>query len=410
MSDHRTTAARILLLGACCLIASSPARAEEPPTLGEALTKGTLSLNLRYRYEAVDQASFDDNGKASTLRTALGYRTGEWRRLAAFVEFEDVRTLGLSNDHNNLGSGSAGNGVTDLPAIPDAPITEVHQAYLDWRPLDALPIRGGRQELIVDNARFIGNVGWRQNHQGFDGVTAHFKGIENLDLGYAYLARQRTVTGASRPMSTSHLDGAYTFAGLGTLRAYLLAIDFDQEALWALSTTTLGASFAGRAALGGELSLSYRLELAMQEDGGSNPRNVDADYRRAELGLARGAFTAGAGYELLGGSAADGAFQTPLATLHAFNGWADVFLATPSTGLRDLFLSCGAGIGRWKLAAVYHDFAADSGGADYGSELDASVVFTAPWKQKFALEVAVYDADANGTDTDKLFIWTQWGF
>jgi hypothetical protein len=38
------------------------------------------------------------------------------------------------------------------------------------------------------------------------------------------------------------------------------------------------------------------------------------------------------------------------------------------------------------------------------------VVFTAPWKQKFALEVALYDADAHGADTDKLFVWTQWGF
>lgn len=66
-------------------------------------------------------------------------------------------------------------------------------------------------------------------------------------------------------MSTSHLDGAYALGGLGTLRAYLLAIDYDQEALWTLSSTTLGASFVGKAPLGNEISLSYRLELALYD-------------------------------------------------------------------------------------------------------------------------------------------------
>ena len=118
------------------------------------------------------------------------------------VEFENVVNIGFSNDHNNLGAGSLWNGVTDRPVIADPPITEINQVYLDWKPLDSLPLRGGRQEIIIDNARFIGNVGWRQNHQTFDGATAHFTGVKNLDLGYAYIARQRTVTGASRPMST----------------------------------------------------------------------------------------------------------------------------------------------------------------------------------------------------------------
>ena len=33
----------------------------------------------------------------------------------------------------------------------------------------------------------------------------------------------------------------------------------------------------------------------------------------------------------------DGQLQTPLATLHAFNGWADMFLTTPANGLQDLY-------------------------------------------------------------------------
>ena len=46
--------------------------ADDPVSLGTALTKGEISLNLRYRYEDVDQEAFDNKGKASTLRTTLG--------------------------------------------------------------------------------------------------------------------------------------------------------------------------------------------------------------------------------------------------------------------------------------------------------------------------------------------------
>jgi hypothetical protein len=409
MSNAPTRFSRFLILGLLLVAVASPAFAEDPPTLGEAITKGKISLNLRYRFEEVDQVGIEDRGKASTLRTTLGYRTGWWKRLAAFVEFEDVRNLGFSNEHNNLGAGSLWNGVTDRPVIADPPLTEINQAYLDWKPINSLPIRGGRQEIIVDNSRFIGNVGWRQNHQSFDAAKIHFTGVKNLDLGLAYISRQRTVTGASRPMSTGHLDGAYEFSGIGTLRAYLLSVDYDQEALWELSTSTIGASFAGTAKLSDTLDLTYRLELAQQSDTGDNPDSVDADYVRADVGLKFGSVNIGAGYEVLGGGSG-GSFNTPLATLHKFNGWADKFLATPGDGLRDAFFSVGAKLGRWSLVGIYHDFSADSGGASWGSELDAHVVYATPWKQKVALKFAHYDADQWRTDTDKIWIWTSWGF
>ena len=382
--------------------------AEDPPNLGEAITKGKVSLNLRYRYEEVD-GTLDEPGKASTLRTALGYRTLWWKRLAALVQFEDVRNIGYSNEHNNAGFGSLWNGVTDRPIIADPPLTEVNQAYLEWKPIDSLPFRGGRQEIVVDNSRFIGNVAWRQNFQSFDAARVNFTGVKNLDLGLIYIARQRTVTGASRPMQTGHLDGAFAFSGVGTLRAYALSIDYDDEVLWRLSTTTLGASFAGKTTLSNTLALTYRIELARQNDTGNNPQTVDADYVRADLGLGVGKVSFGAGYEVLGGGD-DGSFKTPLATLHKFNGWADRFLATPADGLQDAFFSVGATFGRWNLVAIYHDFSADSGGSSWGDEIDAQVIYTAPWKQKIALKYARYRADEWAWDTDKLWIFTSWGF
>jgi hypothetical protein len=408
MSHRPTLIAIRLALGLLMAAAAVPALADEPVTLGDAVTKGKISLNLRYRYEEVDESS-NERGKASTLRTVLGYRTGWWKRLAAFVELEDVRNLGFSNEHNNLGAGSLWNGVTDRPIIADPPITEVNQGYLEWKPIDALPIRGGRQEIIVDNARFIGNVGWRQNHQSFDAARINFTGVENLELGLIYIARQRTVTGASNPMSTGHLDGSYTFESVGTLHAYVLSIDYDQEALRHLSTSTVGASIGGQAKLSDTLDLRYRLELARQNDAGNNPETVEADYLRADLGFEIGKLGFGAGYEVLGGGD-DGSFNTPLATLHGFNGWADRFLATPADGLRDAFVSIGATLGQWSLVGIYHDFSADSGGASWGTELDAQIVYTTAWKQTVALKYARYDADQWALDTKKLWIFTSWGF
>src|SRR3546814_1461069 len=47
-------------------------------------------------------------------------------------------------------------------------------------------------------------------------------------------------------------------------------------------------------------------------------------------------FSLNGNYEVLGSDAGVFAFQTPLATLHKFQGWADLFLTTHSAGVRDL--------------------------------------------------------------------------
>ena len=54
-----------------------------------------------------------------------------------------------------------------------------------------------------------------------------------------------------------------------------------------------------------------------------------AGVDRVELAPALGALEFKLGYEELGSNAGLYGLQTPLATLHAFNGWADKFLVTP---------------------------------------------------------------------------------
>jgi len=387
-----------------------PASAEDTTdNLLDAITKGTFKLNLRYRYEDVDQDGFEKRGQASTLRTMAGYNTGTWKGLEVYLEFEDVHDFGFSNDHNNAGAGSAWNGVTDRPVIPDAPVTEFNQVYLGWKPIKSLPFRFGLQEIVLDNSRFVGNVGWRQNHQSFEAARVAFDGVENLTLGYSYIGRQHNVLGGSQPMSTSHISAAYTFKGIGTVKAYGLILDYEREAPSALNSTTFGAFFDGKAKLSDTLALIYRLEYAKQNDI-NNPTRISAGYGRADFGVSISKVTLAVGYEVLGGSAEDGQFRTPLATLHKFNGWADKFLSTPTSGLQDLSLSVTAVLGKFKLMGIYHDFSADTRGAKWGTELDAAVIYNAPWKQQFAFKFAAYDAKDHATDTTKFWLWTSWGF
>ena len=412
MQPLRIGTLAVIAAAAAVLGATAPTSAEDAveTTLGEALTGGTFSLGLRYRYEQVDQDGFADPGRASTLRTTLGYRTGWWNRLAVFLQVEDVHDLGLSGEHNNLGAGSLSNGVTDRPVIADPELTEFNQAYLDWRPVETLVLRGGLHEITLGNHRFVGNVGWRQNHQSFEAARVDFTGLADTTLTYAYVSRVHRINGGSEPMGSHLAELEHAFARIGSLRAYGYLLDYDDQRQAGLSTVTWGASLAGAPKLTDRLSLPYRVELAHQSDAGDNPADVDADYWRLDVGLAVEAFTVAAGYEVLEGDPRDGAFSTPLATLHAFNGWADKFLATPAHGLEDLFLSAGAKLGPVAFEAVYHDFSASSGGASWGDELDLLAIYTAPWKQKFGLKAALYDADDWATDTDKVWVWTEWGF
>ena len=81
-----------------------------------------------------------------------------------------------------------------------------------------------------------------------------------------------------------------------------------------------------------------------------------------------GSFTLGR--EVLGADNNVG-FKTPLATLHAFNGWADLFLATPAAGLRDTYVKAAVSLpGAVALLAFEHWYETDATGAALGTEFN----------------------------------------
>ena len=124
-----------------------------------------------------------------------------------------------------------------------------------------------------------------------------------------------------------------------------------------------------------------------------------------------------AGWEHLGGNGAH-ALQTPLATLHAFNGWADKFTTTPLGGLEDRYLGAGgkfgraANTGKYSWAVSWHDYRADTGiaGTDshYGNEWDASFGFPVHGPVNGLLKLADYRAEGFARDTRKLWLQLEW--
>ena len=394
-----------------CTAAAQTAEPEAPVSLQDAIAKGKVFLNVRLRYEHVDQPATDAD--ALTLRTRLGYTTGSYHGFTAGVEAQN--TTALVDDYQEPGQPATGHSV-----VADPELTEVSQAWIGYANKDyATSGKVGRQLIILDNARFVGNVGWRQNMQTFDAVTLKNSSVEKLDLTYAYLWKVKRIFGNPPGAaftdfdSNSHLiNAAYSGLPIGKLTAYTYLLDLENAAGFGSSSATYGLSLTGSKPLGDSgVTLGYRAEYATQSDYGDNPADYDANYYVAELTAGYKGFSLKLGHEVLGSDGGVAAFQTPLATGHAFNGWADIFLTTPATGLRDTYVAFSAPIpGGVKATVAYHKFEADTGGADYGDEVDFVASYKINKNLGLIAKIALYNADTFGVDTDKFSLQADYAF
>lgn len=393
----------MILLATVSACIATPAMAEigDPVPIGGGITFD-LQANARVRYETVDQASIANTADALTARLRLG---GELKLSIVSVLVEGEGNLLLVDNFNDT---IASNGVEPFPVVPDPNNLELNRAQISVMK-DGTGFTLGRQRINLDNQRFVGAVGWRQNEQTFDAVRGQAK-FGKFKLDATYSQAQRTIFG--NRSANEHFQGdlvllnaSYDGARVdGTVFSYLL--DYDTRA--AYSSATYGGMVTGNLPLG-PVTLNGMASYATQSDYGSNAGNYSVDYIALEASAAMRGFSLGAGYELLGSDGGTAAFQTPLGTLHAFNGWADLFLTTPNAGLQDYYLKAGytppsPPIPGLSFAVVYHDYSADFGGADYGSELNASV---AARLGPIAAMVKFADYQADGFGADKQVVWVQ---
>ncbi len=419
MKTHETNLRRQSLFSAAAIaLLSGAAFAEEPTKAPEdsgivaAIKAGKPIIDVRYRFEHKEQNGFAENAYANTIRTRLGYETGEFHNFKVLVEFENVASIG--DDHFN----STTNGRTQFPVIADPNATEINRAQVAFTGIEKTPITIGRQAYNLGNQRFVGAVDFRQNQQTFDAARLSSTFFDGLSVDYLYISRVHRVFGDDNPLgefdSDSHvIAAAYDAKQLGKLSGYGLLLDLEEAP--ALSSQTFGVRYENSVVLDKDAGVKLGVvgEYAKQRDYAANPFDYSESYLHGEGTIAVEGAALKLGYEQLSGNGVIG-FSTPLATLHKFQGFADVFLATPTNGIEDLY---GTAQYNWKDAPfgtglnfffTYHDFKAENGGADLGEEFDAGVGVTIKKYWSAELKGAVY----NGVPgfADRNLIWASLRF
>ena len=387
---------RLFLLSAAGLALASAA-----PAFADA------GVNVRARYEHVDQDNIVEKADAVTARLRLNYRTGSWKGLSAFAEYDHV--FHLLSDFNSGAGTSPDKG--QYPVVADPKGSDLNQLYIDYAASEKSSLRFGRQRILLDNQRFVGGVGWRQNEQTYDGLTFTTSAISKTKLQYSYVGYVRRIFGervaaGKNNVDTHLLNAKISLTDNWSLTPYYYYIDNQDVA--AFSTGTAGARLAGSFAAGDSGKINLVAELATQSDVANNPVNYDAQYAHIDAAWVLGnGLTFGLGYESLGGDATMPGmmFRTPLATLHKFQGWADRFLTTPAQGINDVYVTAKAKAGKWNLTSVYHDFSAEAVSGDYGTEFDVSAGTKLNENYSILFKGAFFSSDSTAfPDTNKFWI------
>ena len=371
---------------------------------------GQIKFDLRYRYENVNTEG--PNAKGTTSRTAngdtvrlrIGYLTPKFVGFQAYTEYEGNQDV-FSNSYN-----STRNGKTQYDVIADPQQHELNQFWFTYSGLADTEFKVGRQRIKIDNDRFIGNVGWRQMEQTFDAVTVTNKSLANTTFKAGYIINTQDIFSKQNDMNTQFVNLAYDFQRIGKLTGYTYLIDYQEShKLNSNSNQTYGFRFNGGFNIDDTFRALYTAEYAWQKDYRNNPFSYEVDYINVMGGVSAYGFTLKAAMEQLGGQDGKG-FDTPLATKHAFQGWADVFLATPADGIRDMNVSLSKKVMGVKVMGVYHNFDDDTGKTDYGQEFDLVVVKKFGKHYSLLGKYAYYDAENHSLITqDTQKIWVQAG-
>ncbi|MGY3039456.1 hypothetical protein ACVWWQ_001043 [Rhodanobacter sp. TND4EL1] len=402
-------------LSMACLLAvvAIPAwAAGEPASITSPSTSATPSLQLewdaRLRHEGVDDDAFARNASADTLRLRLGLHAEFGHGWSGLLEGAGVASAG---DRYNSGA----NGRGQYPVVTDPKGSEFNQYWVRWQG-SQFGATVGRQRLLLDNQRWVGNSGWRQHEQTFDAVALQWQPLSALTVSYAWLDRVHRVAGddALNPLArerklNTHLLNAAWIQGAQQWTGY--AYLHEDRDVASASSATYGLRWTGKALREGN-GLGWTVEGARQYDHANNPLHFAHSYWLLEPSWTQSGITTKVGWEHLGGNGLH-ALQTPLATLHAFNGWNDQFNVTPAGGLDDRYVGVNGNFGRAGLASklawtvVWHDYRADRGGR-YGSEWDASLAFPLASGLSGLVKLGNYQADGFGRDSAKVWLQLEW--
>ena len=240
-------------------------------------------------------------------------------------------------------------------------------------------------------------------------------GRRDVELGYVFVGRARRIFGDQGPPARRDFDarGHLVRVQWDPLRhvrltgfTYLL----DLENAPAASSNTHGFRITGERSLGSDWTLAGVFSWAIQADAGANPIDYRAHYSWVEARIEHErAGTLTLAFERLGSDGGAASFGTPLGTLHAFNGYADVFLDNGGAGgLRDLFVRARPRL-PWRFSSelAAHHFWSDDTGRRLGWEIDALLSRPIGRFVTALAKLAYYDSTTRSGPPDTLRVWFQ---
>lgn len=326
MKSITSTIPLVLVVLSQPLMANPPSPIVVPEKKASTWLKPMLDVRTRYEMGDFDKL---DTSNALTTRARAGMQTTAFHGFSALVDGEFTRA---AIDDYSGGAKEAEPFDTTKTVIGDPETTELNQAFLQYQGWDTT-FKAGRQRIKYDNDAFVGNVIWRQNEQTYDALSFVNQSVPGLTMSYAYVNQVNRIFGSDADAAitpsytnvdhyeadTHLLNASYTGIKNWTLGSYIYLMDFDE--IPSYDNQTFGVSAKTNA-----FGLALSAELAYQDEAGTGS-DKDAMYFH---GIATK--TVGAQSFTLGLEHLDAGMKTPLATLHAFNGFADVFINQRANG------------------------------------------------------------------------------
>jgi hypothetical protein len=469
VKSNTSTTVRQVVMGALIAASVSTAYAEEAApdyTFLDAIKGGKNMTNFRLRYESVDQDAYQpapnaakklDRAEAWTLRSLVGWQTAPFHNLSVGAQLINVTKF--QDDYNDRALNVPQPGHSNFPVIADPDYTGVNQLYVDWTGIRNTKIRAGRQQLNLDNVRFVGDIGFRQVMQVFDGVSVLNKSIPDTEIFLAHFDKVRQINTKLRDTNIEIANIKYRISPTESLVGYGYFLDAPNlaqnggsptanpllagagnglgnssdtpatsTATTDASNRTLGLRLDGVHKIDDNWKALYTAEYAKQDNYKDGSDLIDAHYYRFGGGAMYQTWSLRVDQEMLSSNGGKYGFQTPLGTNHLFQGWADLFLITPRQGIVDTYVTLATSIEKAKFMAEYHDYKSDKDfttignklADHYGTELDFSVAY--PFTDKFnaKLEYAKFsEDDVYGTtikaatrkpDTEKIWVTLMYTF
>jgi hypothetical protein len=324
-----------------------------------------ISAELRPRYEMRHgyKTLIPDDMKAANFvsqRTRLNAFYGN-ESFKFYLSLQDVRVWG------------------DVPQLNTSDVngTSIHEAWGEAKICDRFSIKVGRQEIVYDDHRMFGNVGWTQQGRSHDAAVIKYKPGENhkIDVGLAYNANGESLYKEDYTLNNYRTFQYIWYHGnFKTIGLSFLVLNNGLPYMDNSDSTNIEQKVAFSQTFGPRITYkndTWALNAATYFQSGKNGKNenlasryfaVDAAFKISEM------FNIGVGFEYLSGTDTkqqgkddDRSFTPFYGTNHKFNGWMDYFYVgnwVGNVGLSDIFIPVKFKKNKFSAAFIPHYFSA----------------------------------------------------